>query len=163
MGREVINQQYKQWLELTGARKYVPDFSKPKALWVDLDGTIAMNIHRGHHDYHKVLLDEPRLDVIEMILACNLQLVFMSGRPDSCREDTTVWLEKYFDDVNYLYMRETGDFRNDKIVKEELFWEHLEPCWNIVAAIDDRPRITRLQHDIGIPLVISVQKGYGEF
>ncbi len=35
--------------------------------------------------------------------------------------------------------------------------------WNIISAIDDRPRIVRLWHDIGIPNVISVQKGYNEF
>ena len=87
----------------------------------------------------------------------------MSGRPESCREDTISWLERYFDDVDCLYMRETGDPRSDKIVKEELFWKYLDPCWNIVAAIDDRPRITRVQKDIGISLVINVSKTYEEF
>jgi len=71
--------------------------------------------------------------------------------------------EKYFWDVSYLYMRTTGDNRSDRIVKEELFWQYLEPYWNIVAAIDDLPRVVRLQHDLGIPNVINVQRGYDEF
>ena len=87
----------------------------------------------------------------------------MSGRPDSCYDATKTWLSNYFDGSIYLYMRKTGDHRCDSIVKEELFWEYLEPNWNIVAAIDDRPKISRKQKDIGIPLVINVSKTYKEF
>jgi predicted kinase len=167
VGREVLFGQWKKWLEITNYKRYVPDESKPKAIWIDLDGTLAINTHRGHHDYDKVITDTPRLDVISMLSAWmesdGLTPVFMSGRPDSCREDTVKWLLNYFDDVPYLYMRTTGDNRSDRIVKEELFWEYLEPNWNIVAAVDDRPRITRLEIDLGIPLVINVNRDYLEF
>ncbi len=167
VGREVLFAQWKKWLEITNYKRYVPDESKPKAIWIDLDGTIAINSYRGHHDYDKVITDTPRLDVISMLSAWmerdGLTPVFMSGRPESCREDTVKWLLNYFDDVPYLYMRTTGDNRSDRIVKEELFWEYLEPNWNIVAAIDDRPRITRLEIDLGIPLVINVNRDYLEF
>lgn len=167
VGREVLIGQWKKWLDITNYRRYTPDENKPKALWLDLDGSIAINSHRGHHEYDKVITDSPRLDVISMVLSWaereNLQTIFMSGRPDSCREDTVKWLLNYFDDVPYLYMRTTGDLRSDRIIKEELFWEHLEPNWNIVAAIDDRPRVLRLQKDLGIPLVIDVSREYVEF
>lgn len=167
VGREVLIQQWQKWLDISGFRRYVPDENKPKAIWLDIDGTIAVNTHRGHHDYDKVITDTPRLDIISMVQAWaerdNLKIIFMSGRVDSCREDTVKWLSNYFDDVSYLYMRTTGDSRSDRIVKEELFWEHLAPNWNIVASFDDRPRVVRLQHDLGIPNVINVQQGYEEF
>jgi predicted kinase len=165
--REVLIQQWDKWLDITNYKRYVPNSDKPKAIWVDIDGTVAVNTSRGHHDYDQVGTDSPRMDIISMITAWaendNLQIIFMSGRPESCREETTNWLEKYFWDVDYLYMRTTGDNRSDRIVKEELFWQYLEPHWNIVASIDDRPRVVRLQHDLGIPNVINVQRGYDEF
>ncbi len=37
-------------------------------------------------------------------------------------------------------MRKHKDKRNDKIIKEELFWEFVSEHWNIISAIDDRPR-----------------------
>ena len=167
VGRDVLIQQWGKWLEITNYKTYTPNEDKPKAIWLDIDGTIAINTSRGHHDYDKVITDSPRLDIISMVKAWslmdNLQIIFMSGRPDSCREDTIKWLQTYFDDVEYLYMRTTGDFRSDRIIKEELFWEYLEPNWNIVAAFDDRPRVVRLQKDLGIPNVIDVSRGYSEF
>lgn len=53
-----------------------------------------------------------------------------------------------------------------KKVKKTLvpfFVEHVAPYNNVVAAIDDRPRIIRLWNDLKIPNVISVQSGYNEF
>jgi predicted kinase len=167
VGREVLIQQWKKWLDITNYKRYVPDESKPKALWVDIDGTVATHEQRGHHEYDKVTWDSPRLEIISMISAWaekdNLQLIFMSGRPESCLSDTKAWLENYFDSVDYLYMRKDGDMRSDRIVKEELFWEYLEPHWNIVASIDDRPKVIRLQQDLGIPNVINVSQTYEEF
>ena len=167
VGRETILKQWKKWLDITNFKRYEPNEFKPKAMWVDLDGTLAINTHRGHHDYNKVITDTPRLDVMSMICALmdrdDITPVFMSGRPESCREDTVKWLLNYFNEVPYLYMRTTGDTRSDRIVKQELFWEFLDPHWNIVVAIDDRPKINRLQKDLGISLVVSVQRDYLEF
>ena len=53
--------------------------------------------------------------------------------------------------------------RQDTIVKEELFWEHIEPIYNVIAAFDDRPVIVRLWHKLGIPNVIAVADPYIEF
>jgi predicted kinase len=171
VGREVLIQQWQKWLVISGYKRYTPDVSKPKAIWIDLDGTIALNTHRGHHDYDKVITDTPRLGIISMLKAWmkqdNLQPIFMSGRPDSCREDTYTWLQRYFPQDEhghlYLYMRTTGDNRSDRIIKEELFWEHLAPHWNIVASVDDRKRVIRLQHDLKIPIVMDVSTTYAEY
>lgn len=94
-------------------------------------------------------------------------ILFMSGRDECCKEETERWIRKYFynndeQDIK-LFMRKRNDIRNDKIVKEELFWDNVNDNWNVIAAVDDRPRIVRLWNDIGIPNVISVQKGYNEF
>ena len=171
VGREVLIKQWQNWLVISGFKKYTPDKTLPKAVWADIDGTLALNTNRGHHDYAKVLTDTPRLEVISMLKAWikqdGLQPIFMSGRPESCRWDTYTWLQRYFPQEEYgylyLYMRNNGDSRSDRIIKEELFWEYLAPNWNVVASVDDRPRVIRLQKDLGIPNVIDVSVKYEEF
>ena len=53
--------------------------------------------------------------------------------------------------------------RKDTVIKEELFWEHIEPTYNVIGAFDDRPVIVRLWHTLGIPNVISVADPFIEF
>lgn len=168
VGEDVIFQQWQKWLNITNARKYVPNEFKPKAIILDIDGTIALTNGRSHFDYSdEVLTDSPRMDVIELVDSyantLGAEIICVSGREDKCRDATQQWLDIFCLENTALYMRKTGDRRCDTVIKEEIFWEQLEPCFNIVAAFDDRPRIIRKWRDIGVPLVISVQKDYGEF
>lgn len=168
VGQDVLFDQWQKWLEITNARKYEPNERKPKAIVLDIDGTIALVDGRKHFDYSKaVLTDKPRKDVLEMVEAyaqsTNSLIICVSGREDVCREHTIAWLKKHMVDWNMLFMRESGDFRCDTIVKEEIFWKYIASDYNIIAAFDDRPRVVRKWKDIGIPLVVSVQKDYKEF
>lgn len=168
VGQDVIFDQWQKWLKITEARKYVPNEFKPKAIILDIDGTIALTNGRDHFDYsEEVLTDIPRINVIDLVTGYANSLVAdiicVSGREERCKEFTEDWLTTFSVDFTELFMRKTGDSRCDTIVKEEIFWEHIEPYYNVVAAFDDRPRVIRKWKDIGIPLVVSVQKDYKEF
>ncbi len=168
VGQDVLFDQWQKWLTITNAPKYVPNEFKPKAIILDIDGTVALTNGRGHFDYSDaVLTDLPRLDVIELVDAyANMQgaeIICVSGREDKCHDATQQWLDIHLIENTELFMRESGDSRCDTIVKEEIFWEHIEPYFNVVAAFDDRPKMIRKFKDIGIPLVVSVQKDYKEF
>jgi predicted kinase len=168
VGQDVIFDQWQKWLEITNSRKYVPNEFKPKAIILDIDGTIALTNGRSHYDYSDaVLTDVPRIDVIDLVTcyanSTGAEIICVSGREDKCKEYTQSWLDTYYVDNSGLYMRKTSDDRCDTIVKEEIFWNDIEPYYNIIAAVDDRPRVIRKWKDIGIPLVISVQTDYKEF
>lgn len=102
-------------------------------------------------------------------------VIFLTGRPsiDAVRQDTLDWIKKncnsiwYWMDRHYdgvqLFMRpaylvddykETKaghrDFRPDYVVKKELYHRHVEPFYNVQFAIDDRPQVLRLWHELGI-------------
>lgn len=171
VGREVLITQYSRWLQITDQKIYKQQDHLQKAILCDIDGTIAEVNGRSHFDFNKVNTDTPREDIISMVKAWSeynkMVILFMSGRDECCKEETERWIRKYFynndeQDIK-LFMRKRNDIRNDKIVKEELFWDNVNDNWNVIAAVDDRPRIVRLWNDIGIPNVISVQKGYNEF
>lgn len=168
VGQDVLFKQWEKWLEISGARKYVPNDCKPKAIILDVDGTIALTNGRSHYDYSEaVLTDTGRLDVMELVEAyaasTGSEIIVVSGRKDCCKEYTKEWLEHYNIEYTSLHMRKDGDDRCDTIIKEEIFWEHIEPYYNVVAAFDDRPRMIRKLKDIGIPLVVDVSKDYKEF
>ena len=169
VGHTIIYQQYKQWEDYIGIKKYVSDESKPKAIIVDVDGTIADKGKRNPFQWDKVGCDTPRLEIINMIRAFARSYgatpIFLSGRDSVCRDITQGWINShaYMDKDQELYMRAEGDTRKDTIIKEELFWNHIADNYNVIAAFDDRPCISRLWHSIGIPNVIAVADQHIEF
>ena len=168
VGQDVLFDQWQKWLKITNARKYVPDTSKPKAVLVDLDGTLAMNTHRDIHDYsEKVKTDTVRWDVVTLMeqfaLYHGAHIIALSGRDGVCYTHTKEWLEENAIMFDCLYMRKEGDRRCDTIIKEEIFWEHIAPNYNVLAVFDDRPRMIRKFKDIGIPMVVDVSQTYKEF
>src|SRR5208337_3739023 len=139
-----------------------------KVVIFDMDGTMAdqtvrrQYIEGEHKDYElyysyvNVLGDTPIQTVIDWCNACyadKLIVLVVSGRPADRGSDATVdWLHMY--NVNYhrLFMRPSGDFRDDDIIKQEILDKILK--WinkdQILFAVDDRPRIIRMWKKNGI-------------
>lgn len=170
VSKKVIYQQYLLWNEYIGRKTYVPDTTKPKAILVDIDGTIAERFGRGPFEWLKVDQDKPRPFVIDLIktyrVARGTQLIFLSGRDEVCRNETTTWIydhcDMYHEDI-ILHMRPEGDMRKDMIVKEEIFWREIADNYNVIAVFDDRPQVVAMWHEIKIPNVIAVADPNIEF
>lgn len=166
VGQEVIYRQFQNWNDYNGRITYVPDESLPKAIIVDVDGTIAQMNGRGPFEWHRVGEDFPRWLIIDMVINYERQgyeVIVVSGRSDECKTETEEWLERHMIPYTELHMRKEGDFRRDSAVKEEILWTHLAHKYNIVAAIDDRPMMIRTWYELRIPNVISVANPYLEF
>ena len=134
--------------------KYVPDSTKPTAVIVDIDGTLAHNDgHRSFYDYSKVLSDKPVWPVIDAANGLNTihHTVVVSGRKAECREDTEAWLLVHGIQYDKLYMRADGDDRADTIVKMEILRDKIAPEFEVIAAIDDRPAVCEMWRKVGVP------------
>lgn len=159
----VIFQMYKSWNNYINKKVYSPDLQLPKAIIIDIDGTVADKGSRNAFDYSKVKEDSPRVTVIDLLTSYiklkNIQPIFVSGREDWCKALTLEWLEKYLNipqkDI-ILHMRKSEDFRKDTIIKEEIFWEHIADNYNVLAAFDDRQCVVEMWYDIKIPTVFNV-------
>ena len=126
-----------------------------KAIIVDIDGTLAKNVSRGHYDYSRVPEDEPHKDIIHLVNSFLLsnplcELLLVSGREDSCRSATLDWLDSNNIFHDELFMRRTGDYRKDYIIKEEIFREHIEPYYTIEFVVDDRNQVVNMWRSIGL-------------
>jgi len=57
-------------------------------------------------------------------------------------------------------MRNDSDTRCDTIVKREMYEEHIEPIYNVVAVFDDRNRVVDMWRELNLPVY---QVWYGDF
>jgi predicted kinase len=166
VGEKVIQKMYDQYLKPKGAQAvhimapYIKPADKPRAIISDIDGTLAHFAGRSPYDYSKV--SEDTVDDTVRDIVANYEhshrVILMSGRPESCRQATEVWLNSnniYYDD---LFMRPTGDSRNDAIIKQELFDEHVRNNYQVDFVLDDRDRVVNTWRSAGLK-VLQVAPG----
>jgi len=143
-------------------KPYDPNPNLPKAVWLDVDGTIAKMVGRKPFDWARVGEDEPYLHVIDAVKALHAsgyKIVVMSGRDEVCKPETVEWLNRHgvpFDDI---FMRPANSYTPDDIVKHDLFWEHVAPKYDIRFALDDRNRVVKFTRDVLKIPVFQVQEG----
>jgi hypothetical protein len=99
VGEAVIRKQFK---ELTRGKKFnakpyrEQNITLPKAVIVDLDGTLCKMNDRSPYEYDLVdtdLPNEPVVNLVENLLRTRqYKIIFLSGRPDSCRNKTIDWI-----------------------------------------------------------------------
>jgi uncharacterized HAD superfamily protein len=128
----------------------------------DLDGTLCLIEHRLHFIEGKNKkweeffshLDEDELNKpVDYILKHfeNIKIIFISGRPEEYREKTEVWLKKYKLTEYKLYMRSTGDYRQDSIIKEEIYKNKIEPqLGQPLFILDDRDQVVVMWRSLGL-------------
>jgi predicted kinase len=154
-------------------KPYTGTPGKPKAILVDIDGTLAhMRDHRGPFDWKRVGVDEPDFNVMQVITWIRLgmaaeylgfhgeraKVILMSGRDEVCRQETEDWMVSW--DFNYddLFMRPEGDMRADNIVKAELFDENIRDNYDVVFVFDDRNQVVDMWRQMGLQ-VAQVAEG----
>lgn len=144
--------------------------NKQQAIIVDLDGTLANCEHRRHFvtgekkdwkSFYERMGEDTVNEWCEFIIdkCCyneygfiEKSILLVSGRPEEYRDLTLDWLNKNAlapFNIN-IYMRKTGDYRDDVIIKEEIYREHIEPNYNVLFAIDDRAKVAALWRRLGI-------------
>jgi len=77
------------------------------------------------------------------------KVIFCSGRPERCREDTEKWLKRHGFNDYALWMREDGDFRRDDIVKQEILDKYLDKD-RVMFVLDDRQQVVDMWRRNGL-------------
>lgn len=131
---------------------------------VDIDGTIANGDHRVHllrqkkkdwKNYLKGVMDDTVHE--DIVWICNAlksagaRLVLCSGRSEDEREDTEQWFrEKNITFFEKMYLRPSGDFRNDAIVKAELYEQMLKDGYDPKIVFEDREHVVDMWRNMGL-------------
>lgn len=139
------------------------DPNLPECVIVDIDGTMAHMHNRSPYDESKVIDDIADAEVILSVIAekefLNRKVIVMSGRKDSCREDTEKWLKMYRVPYDELHMRAHKDSRGDEIVKYELFRDNVLGKYNAVKVFDDREKVCFMWRNLFGLKVYQVEPG----
>lgn len=148
--------------------QYKPNLSKPKAIIVDLDGTLALRVtNRSWFDWLRVgedVVSEPvKLIVKNFKQVEDYKIIIVSGRDEICRKITFDWLIQNLGfEPDLLLMREKGSFVDDSIIKEEFFWKYIDKEYNVQLVLDDRPKVSRMYRKLGLT-VLQAGDPYLEF
>ena len=170
VGEKVIRGMYEKYLTKDNIRNppmLEQDTSLPRIVICDIDGTIARAANRGWYDYDRVKDDEeiaPITALLSLIEAETIYTVFyVSGREDSCRDETVSWLEKkglWTFEHNKIFMRKTGDHRKDAVIKKEIYENHIKDKYYVVYVFDDRNQTVKMWRELGLT---CLQVANGDF
>lgn len=148
--------------------------SKRPAIITDRDGTLASVAHVAPQDSANVswmmynaamAFDAPVPSVVSMLdwarrTMPDVTIIMTSGRaagdfPGDVRRRRQMedWILKHGLPIDAILMRKGGDQRRDDVVKREMFEQSIEPHFDVLFAIDDRPMVCQLWRDLGVPLV----------
>jgi predicted kinase len=151
-----------------------PDGPKPQAVISDLDGTLCDCEHRRHHvrngaknwkAFFAGIKDDPMYGHIADILMRfkpDHKIVFCTGRSKDSQDDTSAWLWNRLPEIkeSYLYMRPSGDFRADDVIKEVLLDFEILTRFTPRFILDDRASVTKMWRRRGLK---CLQVAEGDF
>lgn len=136
----------------------------------DLDGTLCLLEHRLHFiegknknwkEFFKHIDADKLNEPIDYLLkhSIDLKIIFVSGRPEEYREKTIAWLTRFGYKEYELYLRITGDYRQDALVKKELYQNAIEPKFGKpLFILDDRDQAVEMWRSLGLSC-FQVRKG----
>lgn len=174
VGEKVIYDMYEKYVLERGElppRPYVDDPTLPTTIICDLDGTLALfEGLRGPFDYARCAGDKVNRPVLNILNVFSeswaqegqygSQVTYLSGREDKARETTAEFLNRNRCPPGPLLMRATGDFRNDAVIKLELFDKHIRGKFRVEFVLDDRDRVVKMWRELGLT---CLQVNYGAF
>lgn len=137
--------------------------SRPLAV-VDIDGVLADVRHRLPHltnrpkdwaAFFAAAPDDPVLEQgLETVrrLAEVCDVVYLSGRPEHCRQDTVDWFVKHGLPPGELLLRRRGDYRPASVTKvEALVW--LSERAPVSVLVDDDPLVCQAAREAGFDVL----------
>lgn len=147
--------------------------SKPKAIIVDLDGTLSNSdhrehlIHNGKRDEYFDLVDYDGLnewcaDLIDLYHKDNHKIILLTGRPNRVRQSTVAWLEFFDVPFDFLIMRGDSDREQGFVYKKKIYMRDLEPVFDVRFVVDNDPLICEMFRKIGVPALEYDQEEDGD-
>lgn len=159
VGEKIIRKMYNQFL--SKSEPYIEDKGLPKAIIIDIDGTLSTNITgRSPFDWNRVGEDLCNETVKNIVNSYNGHVIICSGRDSVCKQTTVEWLKSNNIKYNMLLMREKGNVEKDSIIKKRLFEDNIKGKFFVEYVLDDRNQVVDMWRSIGLT---CLQVAEGDF
>ena len=128
----------------------------PKVIICDIDGTLALLGDRDRFDptTGEDVLNYPIANILKVYdnqKVFPVDLILLTGREDKYREFTTTWLHKNgITHYKELFMRKTGDFRKDFVVKKEFYEKNIKGKYEVLFILEDRDQAVKMWREEGL-------------
>lgn len=152
VGEKVIRRFYEQFLK-PETKLLAQDMKLPRAIWVDLDGTLAHLNGRDPYDASTCEndgLNQEVADILSLHKARGDSIIIVSGRQSTWRTQTEAWLMKNLINYDKLFMRPGLDARKDSIIKKEIYDAEIKDKYRILFCLDDRNQVVEMLRGIGL-------------
>ena len=134
----------------------------------DVDGTLAYHSNRMPHEYEKLDTDTlivPIRDALNSLvvgkgLSCGVNVIIVSGRPSEHRVATEKWLANNGIVYRDIFMRPEGDYREDTIIKREIYENFIAPEYKVLYVLDDRDRVVAMWRSLGHTVLQTAEGGF---
>lgn len=137
---------------------------KPKAIIVDIDGTLALLNGRDPHDYvntKKDLADSAVVDVTRRYAAdSEYTVILITGRDMQWNDDTLEWLQEHDIPFDILYMRVHDDRKQDTVVKQGIYNKYVKDNFDVLFVMEDRTRVVKMWREEGLKVFQVVEGDY---
>ncbi|MBO9618639.1 MAG: AAA family ATPase [Niabella sp.] len=142
----------------------VQETNLPKAVICDLDGTLALMEDRDPFDASACendRLNNAVADTLTIYRQNGHHILLVSGREDKYREQTLRFLEKHSVQFDALWMRPSGNYIKDSVLKRALFKDQIEGNYQVTLVLDDRDQVVDMwRRELQLP---CFQVFYGQF
>ena len=124
----------------------------PWCVVCDLDGTLALFGDKNpyNRDFENDFANFPVSRALIHASDDSYKIILVSGRTEEHRESTIKFLERYNIKAHDLLMRKSGDYRNDMIVKYEIYRDYIRGKYNVLYVLDDRTRVVKMWRNMGL-------------
>ena len=127
---------------------------KENAYIFDIDGTLADYMgQRNIFDYWSAGNDACNEEIAEVARALSnagYMILVLSGREAYGREVTEDWFQRHNIPYHQIWFRGNEDYRKDFVVKYDLFFEHIDPYYNVLGVFDDRRQVVDQWRRMGV-------------
>lgn len=139
------------------------DKRNQRCVIIDIDGTLAdvrggiRKNKKGEFDWENFFgaipyypTNEWAVRLTQIYYQMGFVVFIVTGRPDTYRETTEGWLEKYSIPYDFLFMRAAEDKRVDDVVKKEILEREFHDYNLIEFVLDDRPSVVKMWREEGL-------------
>ena len=184
IGEKVIRQQWKQYrtaiiqtsISNMLKNQVIQDEKLPHCIIVDMDATLCFNTNGrpfwGPEADVRVIEDIPNTPIVELVkhykeaaygtnpFTYNRNVIIITGRSESTRKGTEMWLKKYNISFDKLLMRPNGDFTKGEELKQTLYETEVKNKYYVDFVIEDSTKVVKMYRDLGLTVL---QPNEGKF
>ena len=168
----IIQQSIKEMLE----NQAVQNDELPHCIIVDMDATLCFNTN-GREFYgpgadEKMIDDIPNVPIVELVkhykeapygsnpYNYDKNIIILTGRSESARTSTEIWLKKYKIPYDKLLMRPDGNYIKGDEFKKSLYEQEIKDKYYVDFVLEDSQKVVKMYRNLGLTVL---QPNEGKF